>query len=150
MKLHGDNAGQNEHATCHGKSDPADHRRENEGRNSQKLDSNIWDIQEAFQRVDGDPVFLRELAELFLLRSRELLDVVEQGLGAEDLVAVRGAAHALKGSAAELSAKELVQIARRLEETARGGDVSALILQARALHEAATRLDEALRTWLSS
>jgi HPt (histidine-containing phosphotransfer) domain-containing protein len=150
MKLDRNAASQNEHATCHGTCARADHRRENEGRISQELVSTIWDVQEALQRADGDPVFLRELAELFLLRSQQLLDELEQRLAAEDLVAVRGVAHALKGSAAELAAKELVQIAGQLEATVRGEDVSMLTDQVQRLREAATRLGEVLRTWLSS
>lgn len=93
-------------------------------------------------------MFLREIAELFILRSHELLATLAQSLAAGDVAGVQAAAHALKGSAAELSATEVVQIARRLEKTARSEDLSALVIEGHSLQQFTLRLNTALETWL--
>ncbi|MGC1955569.1 MAG: Hpt domain-containing protein [Gammaproteobacteria bacterium] len=119
--------------------------------NVNSLDDNmVWDTHEALQRVEEDHVFLREIVELFLACSGELLANLKQNLAAKDAEAVRMTAHALKGSAAELSAKEMLQAARRLEEAGRNGNIPALAVHGQLLEEAALRLNKVLRAWLSS
>lgn len=123
---------------------------ENRGHRCTGLERDIWDTQEALQRVDGDRPFLREIVQLFLEYSRELLVNLETGLEAKDAAAVRLAAHALKGSAAELSAWEVLREARRLEEVAQGGDLSMLGIHGQRLQRAVSRLANTLRAWLGS
>ena len=123
---------------------------ENHTLDSNGLEGGGWDIEEALQRVDGDREFLREMVELFLAHSEELMHELREGLAANDAEAVRKTAHALKGSAAEVSAREIFQAARRVEETARNGDVSALGIYGQLLDEARLRLYPVLRAWLTS
>ncbi|MGF1613992.1 MAG: Hpt domain-containing protein [Gammaproteobacteria bacterium] len=123
---------------------------ENRGHHCTGPEHDIWDTQEALQRVDGDRPFLREIVQLFLEYSRELLANLETGLEAKDAAAVRLAAHALKGSAAELSAWEVLREARRLEEVAQGGDLSMLGIHGQRLQRAVSRLANTLRAWLGS
>nr|MBS0021037.1 Hpt domain-containing protein [Gammaproteobacteria bacterium] len=118
--------------------------------NVSSLEDTVWDTHEALQRVEEDHVFLREIVELFLACSGELLANLKQNLAAKDAEAVRLTAHALKGSAAELSAKEMLQAARRLEEAGRNGNIPALAFHGQLLEEAALRLNKVLRAWLSS
>jgi HPt (histidine-containing phosphotransfer) domain-containing protein len=122
----------------------------NNNYNISSLEDTVWDIHEALQRVEGDLVFLREIVELFLACSAELLAKLKENLAVKDVEAVRMTAHALKGSAAELSAKEMLHAARRLEETSRNGNISALGFHGQLLEEAALHLNNVLRAWLSS
>lgn len=108
----------------------------------------LWDMSEALERVDGDRAFLTEIVELFLACSDGLVTKLRESLATRNADAVRMAAHALKGSAAELSAREMQQAARRLEETTRKGDFSALDTQGKQLEEAVARVSNALRAWL--
>lgn len=148
MSRLGDPVGENHDPKYDERSDCQEFPTANERQSSRGLDKYIWDMEDALERVDGDQLFLRDLAELFRLRSQELLAMLAQSLAADDVSGVGDAAHALKGSAAELSAADLVQIARRLEETARNEDFSEVLSQSQSLQQAVKRLDNALRAWL--
>ncbi len=81
----------------------------------------LADLQEP-----GEPDLLRELVTLFLRDTPERLDVVRQGLAAGDLDAAARAAHSLKGSAANLGALDLHELAAQAEQRARAGDTAAV------------------------
>lgn len=150
MALHRDPFEQGLEPKRSGKRDSVTSASEKRSRHPQELDTSIWAVEEALQRFDGDDAFLREMAELFLIRSQQLLAMLEQAVAAGDVLAVKGMAHALKGSAAELSAKEVVETARRLEETARDNELSELVRQTQALQQAALCLHEVMGAWLDS
>ena len=81
----------------------------------------VFDQQEALSRARGKPALLRQMAELFLADCPGLLDRIRLAQSARDSQSLEHAAHRLKGSAANLSALRVVEVAGRLEETGREG-----------------------------
>ena len=62
------------------------------------LTTPCFDFQDALVRVDGDELFLRELAELFIQQWSDLPATIE-ALGTNSLYEVERLAHNLKGAA---------------------------------------------------
>ena len=88
-----------------------------------------WDRNFALEQAGDDEEMLAELLVLFRDSSVSDLARINDGLAAEDLVAVADAAHSIKGASASLGVEGLRNIAAELEKRGRAGDLS----QARAL-----------------
>lgn len=95
----------------------------------------------------GDEV-LTELVDLFVSEATGRVEAIAQAVQAEDLDALGRAAHALKGSALNLGARELSELCAFLEERARqgpGDDLAAVVDRAREVRPAMERAAAALR-----
>jgi CheY-like chemotaxis protein/HPt (histidine-containing phosphotransfer) domain-containing protein len=86
-------------------------------------DSDIWDIEIACQRIPGGRESLKEMAELFLLESQQLREMIRTGLAAGDVKSVERHAHTLKSSANLFAADRVASSARRLEELGRNAEL---------------------------
>jgi PAS domain S-box-containing protein len=75
-------------------------------------------------REPNQPDPLRELIDLFLKDSRPRLQKMETALSLKDVTALASAAHALKGSASNLGARELAALCARLEKKAKSGELA--------------------------
>src|SRR5207302_8358020 len=73
-------------------------------------------------RVGGDAQLLAEISRLFVDDVPMHLERIRAALDARDPEAVRRAAHALKGAAANFDATAVVGAARQLEEIGRTND----------------------------
>jgi CheY-like chemotaxis protein len=85
------------------------------------VDLMVFDLNEALTRVCGKRSLLQKMSELFLADCPALLDQIRSALAAGDGPMLQRAAHRIKGSAANLSAARVVEVALRLEEIGRGG-----------------------------
>ena len=94
--------------------------------------------------LGGDGETLRELVRVFAQDGPRRLAQMRAALDASDLVALRKAAHTLKGSAGSLCGRSTVQAALRLEETAREGDALKAREQYAAVEAEAGKLQKAL------
>jgi HPt (histidine-containing phosphotransfer) domain-containing protein len=75
-------------------------------------------------RLGGDGELARQMACVFLGQIDRLLDAVRAAIAAGDADALRRAAHAVKGAAANFDAAPTVAAAAALEQLGRTGDVS--------------------------
>ena len=75
-------------------------------------------------RVGGDHELLAEISRLFVDDAPNHLERIGAAIAARDGEALRRAAHALKGAAANFDADHVVDAARRLEEIGRDGDLT--------------------------
>jgi CheY-like chemotaxis protein len=75
-------------------------------------------------RVDGDPELLQEVVGLFLDDAPRLLSEVRAAVTRRDAPVLERTAHTLKGCVGNFGAKKIFDMARRLEEIGRGGDLS--------------------------
>lgn len=73
---------------------------------------------------DGDPEFLAEIVNLFLVTSTDLLSAVEAAVLRQDAAALCRAAHTLKGAVANFGAEAVVEKATALEIMGRSDDMS--------------------------
>ena len=82
-----------------------------------------YDRAKVLENFGGDEALLGEVAALFIAAWPENLARLRAALAAADAEALRGAAHAVKGSVANFCADRAVQAARQLEMTGRAGDL---------------------------
>ena len=81
----------------------------------------IFDAVTVLRNIGGDTDLLEQLAELFLQRYPAMMDTIRAALADRDPTAVEQAAHALKGTAGNLCASEVVLYAGQLEAFGRLG-----------------------------
>jgi signal transduction histidine kinase/ligand-binding sensor domain-containing protein/CheY-like chemotaxis protein/HPt (histidine-containing phosphotransfer) domain-containing protein len=92
--------------------------------------------EEFMSLTDGDDEFAEQLVQLFIDSGDVSLREIRDALGRGDLPAVGRAAHAFKGSSANIRARIASAAASRLEEAAREGAMDELAaLEAQLRHE---------------
>jgi CheY-like chemotaxis protein len=104
-----------------------------------------FDEEALLQRVSGDRVLMAEVIRLFLEDVPPRLAAIKAAVTGRDSEALRAAAHALRGAAANLSAARLVEAASVLERLAAGADVDAADAAWRQLSVEATHVIDVLR-----
>ncbi|HWE01408.1 MAG TPA: response regulator [Tepidisphaeraceae bacterium] len=102
---------------------------------------------ELLARCDGDQAMMARLVQLFENKSRQTWDGLLASYRSGDAAGTARLAHALKGSAANLSAVKVCGLAARLEELGRSSDLSAAESVVRQLEVELNRCREALSTW---
>ncbi len=81
-------------------------------------DSGVLNLQAALKRLGGDTDLLRNFVEVYHEDSPKLLDAIGRAVDHGDGPALQRAAHSLKGLAANFDAREVVEVAGRLEQIA--------------------------------
>jgi two-component system sensor histidine kinase/response regulator len=76
-------------------------------------------------RIGGDAELLADISRIFIDGAPRHLEHIRAALDAGDADALRRAAHALKGAAANFDAADLVGAARALEDMGQSGDLTA-------------------------
>ncbi|MDY3556265.1 response regulator [Gemmata sp. JC717] len=103
-----------------------------------------FDRAGAVECLGGDEELFAEVAGLFRSDSERFLEELSEALGGGDAVAVRRAAHGLKGAAGYLSAKPVVDAAQVLEAIGATGNLSAAPVALERLTCEVRRLNAAL------
>jgi two-component system, sensor histidine kinase and response regulator len=98
-------------------------------------------------RIGGDAELLADISRIFIDGAPRHLEQIRAALDAHDLGALRRAAHALKGAAANFDAADLVGAARGLEEMASAGDLSGAEASWNAITVAMPRVVAILATY---
>ncbi len=88
---------------------------------------------EVLARVGGDRALLGEMIRLFAEDAPRTISRIRSAIDARDSAALRRAAHALRGAAANFEAADVVQAARRLEEIGQSGQFEGDAAALRAL-----------------
>jgi signal transduction histidine kinase/CheY-like chemotaxis protein len=90
--------------------------------NREPVDASDPDFSdEVLARVGGDRELLAEISRLFLDDAPKMVAQIEEAIVSSDAEALRRAAHALKGAAANFEAAAVVDAARALEDLGRNG-----------------------------
>ena len=82
------------------------------------------EIEQIQKVADGDVEFERDLIETFLSDSEEQLRGLEVALGEQDAEEIRGRAHAIKGSSANVGAKAVQELAYQMEKIGAGKELA--------------------------
>jgi len=99
----------------------------------------VFSLDEALGVFLGNRDLLVKLIGKFVTQTRGALDGLDQAWAARDAAALRSGAHALKGSASNLTARSLAQAAQALEHAAADGvidDAPAMIATIRTRFDA--------------
>ena len=83
-----------------------------------------WDRNFALEQSGDDEEMLAELLVLFRDSSASDLARINDGLAAQDAVAMADAAHSIKGASASLGVEGVRKISAELEKQGRAGDLS--------------------------
>jgi PAS domain S-box-containing protein len=83
----------------------------------------VFDLGAVLDSLDGDSELLREVAGIFLAQTPKHMEKIRRAISDQDAKLLQRAAHALKGSAANLLAQGVVDAAFRLEGIGRAGSV---------------------------
>lgn len=76
------------------------------------------------ERLDGDIDLYRDLADIFLTDSIELLEKIHDAIESSDAAAVGKTAHTLKGAVSNFSAPKAFEAALKLEKIGKAGDLT--------------------------
>jgi signal transduction histidine kinase/HPt (histidine-containing phosphotransfer) domain-containing protein len=101
----------------------------------------------ALKAVDGDSELLVDVARIFLSETPRLLDEIEGAIARTDAPLLRRAAHTIKGGLRLFGAETAYDLACRLEELGREGDVQAAAEPFENLKHAAVELQQDLSTF---
>jgi two-component system sensor histidine kinase/response regulator len=104
----------------------------------------VFDVGAALDSLDGDSELLREVAGIFLAQSPKHMEKIRRGISDLDPKILQLAAHALKGSAANLLAQGVMEAALKLEEIGRAGSVAGAKEGLVPLEEELGKLESAL------
>jgi PAS domain S-box-containing protein len=106
----------------------------------------VLDERELLDRVGGDRELAGELLDLFARSWPEKINAIRASAEAGDLEEVAHLAHELKGSAANLGAREAMSAAVGLETAAREGGTAAVRAAVEPLADSLERLGELIQT----
>jgi PAS domain S-box-containing protein len=96
------------------------------------------DEQELLARCEGDRGMMHRLVDRFQIKSAQMWTQLASGVRSNDAVATTKLAHALKGTASNLSANHVAKLAAELEELGRSADLETA---ERILQELGTELE---------
>ena len=99
-------------------------------------------------REYGDEDLVRDLARLLVETTLPQLEAVQSAVGANDGVALRAAAHKLRGSLVAFGVPAAVDAARRLEEMGAAGNLAGADAVSRALAADVLSLRSSAKAWL--
>lgn len=105
----------------------------------------VFDREDGLTRVEGMLDVLAEMADLFLEEARMLSEAIVDGFGRNDLTAIAGASHRIKGSSGLLGATGTFRAARHLNDIAKGGDLEGATRAWPKLQSELTLLEPELR-----
>lgn len=104
----------------------------------------VFDRGAVLASLDGDSDLLREITGIFLAQAPRHMERIREAVSTKDPKNLERAAHALKGSAANLLAQEVVDAAAKLEEIGRLGSVAGSSEALQGLEKKLERLQSAL------
>ncbi len=104
----------------------------------------VWDREEALARVGGDVELLADLVRLFCEESPKLVAAVREAVERRNARALERAAHALRGSVSNFSARPVAETALRLELMGRAGELDSAVELSRDLEAHIEQLKAAL------
>ena len=106
----------------------------------------IFDVNEALDRVAGDQDLLKEIAQLLVEGLPNQIRQIQEGVDTNNAQAVMEAAHALKGSVGNFAARRAYDAAYRLEQMGREGELAEAQGALADLKQELDALQDALRT----
>jgi HPt (histidine-containing phosphotransfer) domain-containing protein len=107
--------------------------------------TNIFDLDAALRRVDGDRSLLGELAGIYLDEVGKLEIVISRALGQNDVMAATKAAHTLKGACATFCCSAVYDAAWALEQMRPLNTAEEITAASEKLFHESERLKQALR-----
>lgn len=93
---------------------------------------------------------LKEILEVFIATAPNELTAIQQTLNSQDAEGLRLHAHTLKGSAANVGATYLSQLAKNIEEAAKSGNLPSAGEEVNELKDALNKVLSALQDYIKN
>ena len=113
-------------------------------------DFSIWDEKEALARLGGSQKILNKILEIFLVDIDKQISMFKNSIDLHDLQNCELSAHTIKGSAANVSAKKLQNVAKELEKIVKDGDTKKLKKGLALLENNAKEVVDILKEYLKN
>jgi two-component system, sensor histidine kinase and response regulator len=84
----------------------------------------VFSIERALESVEGDPMLLKHMVELFMRQTPKVVAGMREALERADAPALEHAAHRLKGSMSLFGAEAACELAAQLEDMAHAGNLT--------------------------
>ncbi len=117
-------------------------------RSPEDIPPSVFDPHAMLSNIGGDTQLQQELIRLYVASYQSALDQVNKALTGRDPVQLEQAAHSLKGTAANLCARDLVRAAGQVEALSRLGLTEETVLACRELERQASKLATVLTRFL--
>ena len=111
---------------------------------SSTMDTSVFDLSKALDRVEGDLELLQEMADLFLEECPHMVEEIGGAIAAGDAQALQHAAHTLKGSVSNFAADKATEASFALEKMGRQQDLACAATALAALEQELGRLTPVL------
>lgn len=109
----------------------------------------VQHLQMLEELSDSDESLVKELAHIFKSSTPELLKQLSAAMSADDRESVRRLAHRLKGSAANIGAKQMAAHCSYLEQQARNPEAEISSSDLNIINDNFAASEQALSHWLS-
>jgi HPt (histidine-containing phosphotransfer) domain-containing protein len=106
--------------------------------------SEVFDLQAALDRVDGDEALFREIVQMFLTDAAGRMAEVQEAISGQDGPALERATHTLKGSVGNFGAQRVYAAAQALEKKGRSQDFTDIETAYSRLEDEMARFVQAL------
>jgi len=110
----------------------------------------IWDKENALSRLGGDEGILKQIITVYLKETGKGLALLKEAIAKEECKNIHIYAHALKGSASNVSAYAFIKIAQKIETSTRENDTSTLKEDFEILKVELTKLEAELSTYVQA
>ena len=112
-----------------------------------QVESLVFNREGFLERMMGDQEFALEVASGFVGELPTLLHTLTEQVAQEDLESIWKEAHKIKGSAANVGGEALRDMALKLEQAGKAGNLTEVVHCIPELEARAARLMEALQSW---
>ena len=112
-------------------------------------DKSVFDSEAALDAVDGQPVILRELAQLFVDRHQELVDKIAQAADQTDFQALVSAVHGARGCVGFYRCRRLEAALQDLHACAIGENAEGIATHRQRVQDEFARLVAALNRFVA-
>lgn len=117
-------------------------------KNKKDLRPPVFDYDDFLDRIDGDVDLLKEVIEIFLKDTPGLLADLYAAIRSGNARAVERAAHTLKGTAANISAKKLQSLSQHVQSALKENNTADLEPFIGQFEKEFKELDRELKTYL--
>lgn len=90
-------------------------------------DRSIFDPDDLLERMMGDRVLAKSIAETFLSDIRDRIDMLKDRLNENDTHGAELLAHSMNGAASNMAAMKFQKVASRIEKASRINDIDSAI-----------------------
>ncbi len=110
----------------------------------------VFDREEMARRLGNDDGMLREIVSVYLQDTVPQIAQLKSANREQHMEPLLRISHTIKGSSANVAAREIEHIAARIEHAARTGEIDGISVLVVELEDAFTRFHQEIAGWLQA